>query len=877
MSDGDREPSATDDPAPAEPVDEAVLAAWETNVVLADGSTARIRPIRPDDRERLRDFHGRQSSESIYFRYFRFRPELSEQELTHFTTVDYSDRMAFVAVRDDELIAVARYEPYGDRNEAEVAFFIDDGHNGRGLATILLEFLAAAGRRRKLDGFTATVLPENYGMLRVFRKAGFAVSTKFADGVIEVTLGITVTEDTEAAIGARERRAIARSVARILEPRSVAVVGPSRRRGSVGHEVLRHLLAAPFAGSVSVVHAEASEVQGVPAVPRVTDLAEPPDLAVVVVPTHAVEQVAADCVAAGAGALLVISAGFSESGPSGAERERRLVELARNGGVRLVGPNAFGIANTDPEVNLRALFLPVAVVAGHVGLLSQSGPLGAAVLDDLARSGVGVSSFAALGNRADVSVNDLIQYWASDERTRAIALYVENYGNLRTFTALAREVALTKPIISVETPDDDVNEMLRQSGVILVAQISDLADQARLAIDQPLPEGRRVAVVSNTSSVARLAVAACRRAGLEISGPNGGATLVGDVDQLDEAITTSLSIYERAVAEAALSADVDAVLVALVPSLDLPVDELRDLLVRVDRAVAKPIVATGLVAAPQLELPGIPTFTFPEGAAAVLGRAARHAEWRRGASHPPLIPSPDRGEGIRDEVGALLGSDSGTRLLGNAESQRLSEVLGIRFAPSIETIGTEAAVGAAASIGYPVAVKALGLDVRTAGESGGTALDIQTEDQLVESIARMRARFGDRLDPLLVQRMVPTGVHIAIELRQDFERGASLSLGPGGSGAGVRVQRHVRALPASRADLAMLCVGDWLLETTTVDERASIEQLLVALSEAAAAAPELARIELNPILVGPEGAVAVDGSFQLRAWPTNVLDGLRHL
>ncbi len=856
---------------------DAALAAWETDVLLADGSTAHLRPIRPTDRDRLEAFHGRQSPESIYFRYFRFRPELSDSELDHFTTVDYFDRMAFVVVRGDDLIAVARYEPWTDRNEAEVAFFVDDAYRGRGLATILLEFLAAAGRRRGLDGFTATVLPENYGMLRVFRKAGYDVSTKFADGVIEVTLGIDVTDDAQAAIGARMRRSTVRSVARMLEPTSIVMIGASRAAGSVGHEVLRHLAEAPFAGSLSLVHPEADEILGIAAVAHVGDIDPVPDLAIIAVPAAAVESVIAECVSAGVGSALVFTAGFSDAGPEGAELERALLATVRDAGLRMVGPNAFGLANTDPAVNLQALFLPVKVLPGRVGLLSQSGPLGAAVLDDLARAGVGISSFAALGNRADVSVNDLLHYWAVDERTDAIALYIENFGNLRTFTALAREISQTKPIIAVASSDEDLNELLRQSGVILVDQISDVADQARIAIDQPLPAGNRVAVVSNTSSVARLAVAACRRSGLDVSGPTADAILIGDVEQPSSEVE-SLSVYEQAVVQAALSADVDSVLVAMVPSLHLPASELVDVLQRVNRAVAKPIVAAGLVTSDAFMIDGIPTFRFPEGAAAVLGRMARHAEWRRTADAPLLSANDEEAGVIVDKIETLLGEAPAAngRWLDHSESQSLLEAIGVPFAAATDIADTDDAVAAAEALGYPVAIKGRGLEHRTAGESGGTALDVQDAQQLCDTLQRMRDQFGQELDPVTIQVMVPSGIHLQIDLVQDFELGASIAISPGGAIGGL-VGRQVRALPASRADLGALCSTPWLVDAASPETRAAIEDVLVALATAAAAAPELAELELNPVLAGPDGAIAVDGRIRLRPWPTSILDGLRHV
>ncbi len=859
---------------------EAVLAAWETDVLLADGSTAHLRPIRPSDRDRLEAFHSRQSPESIYFRYFRFRPELSDTELDHFTTVDYFDRMAFVVVRGDDLIAVARYEPWSDRDaaEAEIAFFVDEAYRGRGLATILLEFLAAAGRRRQLDGFTASVLPENYGMLRVFRKAGFEVSTKFADGVIEVTLGIDVTDDAQAAIGDRMRRSTVRSVARMLEPTSIVMIGASRSPGSVGHEVLRHLVDAPFAGTLSLVHPEADAIYGVEASRRLADIDPVPDLAIIAVPAAGVESVIADCVESGVGSVLIFTAGFSDAGPEGAERERALLAMVRRAGVRLVGPNAFGLANTNPDINLQALFLPVEVKPGSVGLLSQSGPLGAAVLDDLARAGVGISSFAALGNRADVSVNDLLHYWAVDERTKAIALYIESYGNFRTFATIARDINQTKPIIAVASPDDDLNELLRQSGVILVEQISDLADQARVAIDQPLPAGRRVAVVSNSASVARLADAACRRAGLEVVGPSNGAILITDVEQPESAGDASFSVYERAVVAAAVSASVDSVLVALVPSFALPPEELSQLLMRVDRAVAKPIVAVGLITAMDLDVEGVPTFRFPEGAAAVLGRLARHAEWRRSASADLVAAPKDRVAAIEAEVAELLGEspDVGGRVLNDDEFQSLLATIGVPFAASVAVATDEHAVAAAEKVGYPVALKGRGVANRTAGESGGTALDVQSTEQLVETLQRMRLQFGTELDPVSVQAMVPTGMHLQVELRQDFERGASISISPGGA-IGGRVGRRVRALPASREDLAALCDVDWLGNTVDSATLQAVEDVLVTIAEAAAAAPELAELQLNPVMASSEGAVAVDGKVVLRPWPSSVLDGLRYV
>ena len=421
----------------------AYPAGFETDVVLADGATAHVRPIRPDDGPRIVDFHGRQSPQSIYYRYFSPRPRLTEREVERMTDLDYVDRMALVALRGDELIGTARYDRWRHRSEAEVAFFVDDANHGRGLATVLLEHLAVRAREVGLTGFTASVLPENRKMITVFTQAGFETATRFADGIVEVRLGITPTPEAEAAIESRARSAASEAVRRLLAPRSVAVIGASREPGSVGHEVVRNLQRARFQGPVYPVNPAAEHVASIRSVPSILDVPDEVDLAVIAVPAHRVAEAVEECGRKQVYGVVVLSAGFAEDGPDGAALEAEVLRVARSWGIRVIGPNCLGILNTDPHVQLLATFVQVHPLPGRVSLLSESGMVGAAIVAKAREEDVGISTMVALGNRADVSGNDLLQYWEADPATDVVCMYIESFGNARHFSRLARR--LTRP------------------------------------------------------------------------------------------------------------------------------------------------------------------------------------------------------------------------------------------------------------------------------------------------------------------------------------------------------------------------------------------------------------------------------------------------
>jgi len=804
--------------------------------------------------------------------------------------------MAFVAILGEELVAVARYEEVTGTDRPEVAFFVDDRHHGRGIGTLLFEYLAAAARSRGLAGFTATVLPENYRMLGLFKRAGFDVKTSFDGGVIGVDIDLSITNETVDAIARRHSRARSRSVARLLNPSSVAVVGAGRTSGSVGHELLRQIVAGGFTGDIFPVNHAAEEVLGRRCWTSLTSIGAPIDLAVVAVPAASVERVVIDAVDADVGGLLVVSSGFSEAGVDGADRERRVVSMARSNGMRLIGPNSFGLVNTAPETRLRALFLPVGPEEGPVALLSQSGPLGAGVLEHMRAARVGMSSFVAVGNRADVSVNDVLDYWLDDDATAVALLYVENFGNLRNFARTARAVAARKPVVTVRPPDEHLVELLAQSGVVLVDSVAEMADVARVAAGQPVPAGQRVVVVSNTASVARLAASACRRYGLEVVVPGGidaspparvradQVVLVGDVDTIS-ADDRQPPDYERVLATAAVSADVDAVLVALVPTFDLTIGELSSLLGRIDRSIDKPLVATGLVGEDRLSVPGLPVFEFPEEAARALGALAAYGGWRQANSGDRQPMGEDQVEELATMVRPALvahlhdrGNDADTTItLLSEAAPSMVDALDIPVADWRVVERTADLPTAAAALGYPVVLKGGGIAGRTVGEAGGAAIDLHDETELLGAFDRMVVARGATMVPAILQRMIASTGNARIELVQDVDLGAFVRLGIGGA-VGTSVA------PAARRFLPLIEGEEHALASklaTAVpldgDARAVVARIIARLAAVAAAVPELARVVLDPVLIGGTATAVGDLTVTLRQWRHDPLGEVRRL
>ncbi|MEV6395864.1 GNAT family N-acetyltransferase, partial [Streptomyces sp. NPDC051907] len=556
---------------------------WEADVVLRDGGTARIRPITTEDAGRLVSFYEQVSDESKYYRFFAPYPRLSAKDVHRFTHHDYVDRVGLAATVGGEFIATVRYDRIDSlgrpaaapADEAEVAFLVQDAHQGRGVASTLLEHIAAVARERGIRRFAAEVLPANNKMIKVFRDAGYTQRRSFEDGSVHLTLELEPTAESLAVQRGREQRAEARSVQRLLAPGSVAVVGVGRAPGGVGRTVLRNLLHGGYSGRVHAVNRafaeDQHEIEGVAAHRSVAEIGEAVDLAIVAVPADRVPEAVADCGEHGVQGLVVLTAGYAESGAPGRERQRELVRQARSYGMRIIGPNSFGIISTSDAVHLNASLAPESPAPGRIGLFTQSGAIGIALLSGLHRRGAGLSSFISSGNRADVSGNDFLQYWYEDPDTDVVLLYLESIGNPRKFTRLARRTAAVKPVVVVKgarhsgstppghavpvtrIPDATVGALLRQAGVIRVDTVTELVDAGLMLAGQPLPAGPRVAILGNSESLGLLTYDACLTEGLRPIRPRDLTTAATPAD------------FRAALAEALAGDSCDAAVVTAIP------------------------------------------------------------------------------------------------------------------------------------------------------------------------------------------------------------------------------------------------------------------------------------------------------------------------
>jgi acetyltransferase len=844
---------------------------WEADVVLTDGGTARLRPIRPDDADRLRAFHSRLSPQTVYNRFFAYRPVLSDADVKRFTEVDHDRRGALVATLRDELIGVVRYEGLGDRGkrdgEGEVAFLVEDAHQGRGLGPLLLEHLAAAARERGFQRFVASVLPGNRPMLTVFRTAGYEVRRHLEEGYVELDFAIGQTETSLDVMRAREHRAEARSVQRLLAPRTVAVIGASREPGTPGHELFRSLLANGFEGPVYPVNAAARHVCGVRAYPDVGEVPDDVDLAVIAVPAGEVAAVVRSCAGKRVRGLVVVSGGFADAGPEGMARLDEVVQIARSGGMRLLGPNAMGLVNTDPAVRLHATFAPGTPPTGSVGIFSQSGALAGTFLTEAARRSLGVSAFVSIGDRADVSGNDLLQFWQDDDRTEVVVLHLQGFGNPRKFARIARGLGRTKPVVALKSGhgagDVAIDALFASAGVVRVGSLAQLFSTAQLFALQPLPTGRRVGIVGNSSALAAMAADACRGVGLEVPalsetanpadlGPFAGA------DELGAALDVLCA-----------SGQVDAVLAVVVPPPHGRTDDLARVL-RAAGSGALPVLASFLgvdgvppalaVLGPE-GAPGrgsVPSYASPESAALALSRATSYAEWR--ARPEGIVPELLRLDvaGVRAALSELPHDGA---WLSPAEATRVLAPAGIDVWPSVLVHGAEQAVAAAVELGWPVAVKSADVRWRHRLDVGAVVLGVTGPDELRAAWEGLVAAAGD--GPAFVQPMAGPGVSTVVRLVQDRSAGPLVSLRLGGLAVDLLVDPVTRTLPLTdrdAADLVGFVRGAQLLDGADV---ASLEDLLLRVSRLGEELPELAELLLDPVLVGRSGAVPLHAGVRL--------------
>ena len=898
-------------------------ASWaSSDAVLADGGTVHIRPITPSDAGRLVELHKRLSDETIYMRFFSFHPHLAEHEVAHLTTVDGVDRMALVATLRGDLIAVSRYDRSAeDPDEAEAAFLVEDAHQGRGLGTILLEHLAVYARSQGIRRFIADTLPQNSAMQAVFRGAGFVETARFDNGVVRVELDIEPTAATTEAIERRWADAAARSIERVLRPRSIAVIGAGRARGGVGHELLRNILAGGFNGPLYPVNPNAKAVASVPAFPSLASIDAEVDLAVIAVPAEQVPAIVDECAAKGVKGLVVVSAGFAELGSVGAEVQSDLVRRARGAGMRMVGPNCMGVVNTDPDVSLNATFASTSPLPGRVALSSQSGGLAIAVLEEAQRRGLGLSSFVSVGNKADISGNDLLRYWQHDTFTDVMLLYLESFGNPRRFARIAREVSRSKPIVAVKagrsqagvraaashtaalaSPDVMVDALFRQTGVIRVDTLEEMFDVAEVLAAQPIPAGRRVAIVGNAGGPGILAADACEAAGLVVGELSAVSQCelrgflpaeAGVANPVDMVASATADSYRRALDIVLGDEGVDAVLSIFAPTLLATADDVAKAIRHAARASSdaghfKPVVANflGLWDAPAAlseDSLRIPSFAFPEPAARALAKVCRYGEWRSRPDGNLLDRSGLKTSQAEAAVQEALAEHPEGTWLSPSHLESVLSAYSIPVAQATTVASPDEAAAAAVRIGFPVALKAVGPTLLHKTDVGAVQLALESADQVSRAFMSMRSRLGDTMTGALVQCMVPAGVEVVVGLIQDRLFGPVLMFGSGGTAVELFGDQAFRCLPLSDLDadeLVHATKGSALLSGYRGSPRVDIhllEMLLMRVGRMAEDLPELVEMDLNPVVVNQTGATVVDAKIRVEIPPSRPDPTLRRL
>ncbi len=832
----------------AEPSDDRIDR-WTSTIVLGDGSTAVIRPISASDAPALAEFHATQSPESRYRRFFSPKPELTETELERFTNIDFVDRVAFVVEEHGEFVAWASYERWKNRDDAEVAFMVDDDHHGKGIATLLLEHLAAVATHNGIARFTAQTLGDNRGMLAVFSKAGWPVHRRFESGVIDIDFPLAETNEFIDSVERREQRADSRAVARLLLPTSIAIIGASDDPGSIGHALWTNATLGARC-PVYAVNPHRESVGGAVSHRSIVDIPDDVGLAVIAVPAAALPTVVDECIEKRVRGAVVVSV---------VDRTEidieRLVSHARRNGLRIVGPASMGIASPRPEIALQAALVNVTLPPGSVAISLQSGTLGGSVLRLADQLDLGLSWFVSLGDKGDVSANDLMQFWEDDEATSVIALYTESLGNPRKFARIARRVSTTKPIVAVRTGAALVGTgnaaLYRQTGLIEVPTVTALLDTARVFATQPMMGGTRVTVLSNARSPEVLARATLTEAGLELVDAPIGLDWHSRSDD-----------YERALRAAFAGDGIDAVMVIHAPPVAAAVGDPIDAIEAAAAGADTPVVAVMLGSGDGPLRPGsqIPSFAFPEQAAAVLGRLAAYSHWRshEAGDEPTLLHRIDPAA-----AGALIETHLAGGTMPHGAIRDLLATYGVVM-PRSRLVPLGDAVGVADEIGYPVAVKALHRHVGRSIEAG-IALDLTGPGDVAEAVEVMSTHLGDDAAEVLVQRMVPPGVDVRIQVTVDERIGPVITAGLGGVQAEAIGDESSRLAPISPSVARSLVSGTRAAALLDDDGADRLSDVITRIAQLASDHPELRELDLNPVIVGDDGCNVVDATIRLAA------------
>lgn len=888
------------------------------DVVLRDGSTVHIRVMRPQDEAGLCALLNSLSDESRWLRFYCQQNSAAIAAEAHReASLDHAFGLVASSGDGERVVGHAFYVAIDDER-AEVAFTIANDFQGRGLGTILLGQLAEVAAANGIKVFEAEVLAANHAMLHVFRASGFPIEVSAFAGQLQVVFPTSFTDEARKQFERRDSIASVNALKLFFEPRAVAVIGASRQRGTIGGEILHNLLSYGFKGAVYPVNPAADEIEGVRAFASVEAIPGPVDLAVIVVPAARVVEVAAACARKGVKALVVISAGFSETGKEGKARQAELMSVCRNAGMRLIGPNCMGIANTNPEVLLDATFAPGIPPRGRVGFSSQSGALGLAIMEFAGSLGLGISTFVSVGNKADISGNDLLRYWEADDDTDVILLYLESFGNPKKFSEIARRVGRKKPIAVVKSgrsaagaratsshtgaliaaSDVTVDALFRQAGVVRTDTLAELFDVAALLANQPLPEGRRVGIITNAGGPAILCADACEARGLEVPVLSessqarlraflpAGASVGNPVDMIASAPAEH---YRKAIEIAGNDDNIDSLIVIFTPPLVTRADDVARAIVEGVKHIDKhkPVLSVFLSAqaAPaELRTSGvcIPAYSFPETAAIALARATRYRQWRERRETYPA-----RFEDIRaDEAAAIVAAAlmRGEGWLTPDEVAQLCSCYGLPLIEQRIVANAEEAGKAAEQFGSEVALKAIAPDLVHKTEAGAVRLHLRGAEATSAAAREMSETLSSRghaVSGFVVQRMAQRGVEMLVGVVHDPQFGPVVACGAGGVQVELLRDVSVRITPLSKED-----ASDMIRELKTYPllkgfrgsvpaDVAALEDGLLRVSAMVEDIPQIAELDCNPFVVHETGATILDARIRVTTVAPRPLVGVR--
>lgn len=902
-------------------------AADSGRLILRDGSTALLHIARHEDQAALRVFFAGLSDESRRRRFFSMSPPAPELIDQLSDSSHPAQALTLVVTRqagaESHVIAAGSYVAKED-DAAEIAFAVNDAFHGKGLGTLLLERLAVLAARHGFQRFWAVTHADNRPMIDVFRESGFPVEERLEGAYVEIDFALTPTESSVARSELRDRVATAASLRSFFQPQAVAVVGASRDAGSIGGRLLAALVHGGFRGPIYPINPHATEVAGLPAFRSVRDVPGPADLAVIAVPLDAVPAVVDDCATRGVRALIVLTAGFAETGAAGRAAQQRLIDQVRGHGMRLIGPNCMGLLNASAAVRLNASFAPIFPRPGRIAMSSQSGALGLAILGAAERLGLGLSTFVSVGNKADVSGNDLLQYWEEDPETEVILLYLESFGNPRRFSRIARRVGRKKPVVAVKAgrtaagsraagshtaalaaSDVAVEALFAQTGVIRAETLEEMFDLAAALGSQPLPRGRRVGIITNAGGPAILCADACEAGGLTV--PELSAAVqdslarflpvaAGRGNPVDMIASAGPDHYRQAVEVVLGSGEVDALVVIYIPvglsETEAIVQALRQGVsaARHAGAAGRPVLTCIMSAdgtRTQLDLGSerVPSYVFPEAPARVLAKAAAYADWR--ASPLGVVPSFDDMDLAVARHICEAAAQEGPRWLSADETRRLLEAARLPVAPGGVARTPEEAVQITQSLGGPVAVKLASQQLVHKTDIGGVHLNLANVDSVRNAFNAIRERLAadnqlSAFDGVLVQPMVAGGVEVMVGVTQDQQFGPLIAFGLGGIHVEILADVCFRAAPLTDRDAAAMVRGIRgyrLLQGYRGHPPADIpalEELLLRISRLVDEVHSISELDLNPVfaLSPGQGCRIVDA--RVRIAPIGSSQAVKH-